>query len=703
MSTSAAELDDGISLLTKLGDRYLQLKPDVQIYPQADSVDKYVVADSKAQQFFYCDADAFALLTALNGQLTLNQAIKSLEIDERNDHLLETLLVKFIKHGLLSGFNSPAKKQRWWKSFKQPIAMKFPLFNPDSLLNSLSRFSSVIFSKYCVFLFLALLTYSFYQLPLQWGEIQNHWQSRFFDPMNGLLLALAYVFLKSLHELGHGLAVKKYGGVVRECGVFMLVFIPLPYVDTSASYIFPKRKQRMVVGAAGMWVELIIAMFAFILWKHSGLGYWSDFLFNIVFVGSFSTLIFNLNPLMRFDGYYILSDWLGVFNLNTRSRALLGGAIKRKIFRSEKTHQEGSLPIAKHGFLIFYALCALPYRLFIGLVIAFYLSGKFFVFGTLLALWVLFQMLMWPAIKHVTALYQEAIVLNQLQRFSVLMLGSTCLLFSLLFLINFNFSDSQVAMTIAPQEQKISSMADGVVTSVEYQSGDRVKKGTILARLESPELELKHNIAVAVLDEFKAEYRLLGLSNIAQAQSWQEKIAIQQREVNQLKGRIDSLELKAPIDGEFVLARERDVVGSYLERGAVFAKVFKPSSVNVLVIVSEEQVRKLSFGVDSIEVRFNTNPSETYQGSIVRIRPAAESELPSRFMGSSAGGMVAVDSRDQAGLKAVSPFFLVEVSVEKENNDFMPAMTMVRFVYKQMSVVDYFLADIYYRYTQKLH
>lgn len=697
-SESPSELD----IIAKLGDRNLRLKDDVFLCPQLDNSNLYVVADESGKHFFYCDTDTFHLMQSLDGKLSLNQVIEKLKIEQHDFRQLEFTLAKFIRYGLLLGFDSSVDKPQWWSLFKQPIAMKFPLFNPDSFLDSLYGLTHFIFGRYFIFLFLVLSVFSLFQLPLHWESIDVQWQSRFFDPVNGVLLALAYIFLKSIHEIGHGLAVKKFGGTVRECGIFMLVFLPLPYVDTSASYAFSRRKERVIVGAAGMWVELTVAMMAFIAWQNSEPGYGADFLFNLVFVGSFSTLIFNLNPLMRFDGYYILSDYLGVFNLNSRSRDVLGSVIQRFLFRLDVSVEE-DLPKLTKTSLMIYAACAAPYRVFIGLVIAVYLSGKFFVFGTALALWLLVQTLVFPIVRHTLAMYRVAQKANKTKRFLMVIGLSVVTVFSIFFIKEFRFSDSQVAMVIKPENQKVTALESGSVVSVNYQSGEQVKKGDLLAQLKNPELLLQLKVAQGLLDEYKSQHRLVGLNNISTAQSWREKMTIQQKEVELLSQRLAELSLLAPATGEFVLSRERDLLGRYVERGEVLARIYKPEEVKLLAVVSEDQVRQLSSGVDSVEVRFNTNPSQTYKGAILRIEPAAKSELPSRFMGSSLGGAIPVDSRDQTGLTSMSPFFLVEVLVEAGPDRYMPAMGTVRFVYKKMTLSDYILADTYYKFIQSLH
>lgn len=702
MKEGGVEVQGGYDLIHTLGDRNLRLKPNVKLHSQAETKDQYVVESYNGEQFFYCDADTVRLMRALDGHRSLKQVIDELQIDHHCYPELEKAISKFIKYGLLSGFEISQNKRKWWQSFKQPIAMKFPLFNPDAFLNHIYRYTGSIFNRFFIVLFISLLSLSIYLLPLQWESIQVHWQSRFFDPVNGLLLACAYVFLKALHEIAHGLVVKRYGGVVNECGVFMLVFIPLPYVDTSSSYAFPERRHRLLVGAAGMWVELIIAMSAFLAWQNSTPGYWADFLFNVVFVGSFSTLIFNLNPLMRFDGYYILSDYLGVFNLNARSREALGAVVKKFFFKLD-TSIDWNISNTTKGWLIAYALCAAPYRLFIGLVIALYLSGKFFIFGILLALWLLLQILVFPIIRHAISVYQNARKEHQTIRFFMVVSVFIAAVLSTVFLLNFRFTDSQIAMVITPENQSVMMLESGVVVSLNFQSGQQVEKGQLLVQLENQELLLQLKNARGLLDEYKSQYRLVGLNSISIAQSWQEKISIQQKEVELIQQRLAGLSLVAPANGEFVLSREKDLLGRYLPRGEVIAHVYKPEDVKVLAVVSEEQVRKLNSGVDSIEVKFNTNPYQVYKGSILRIEPAAKNELPSRFLGSSAGGEVPVDSRDQTGLKSISPFFVVEIVVKRDVEAYMPAMGTVRFSYKEMTLSNYVLADIYHNLIQSLH
>ena len=154
----------------------------------------------------------------------------------------------------------------------------------------------------------------------------------FFSFNNLALIWITTIIIKSIHELGHGLTCKHFGGEVHEVGVMLLVFTPYFFVNVSDSWVMPERRHRILISAAGIYVELVLAAFATFLWAVVQPGAFQDFLFNVMVIASFSTLVFNANPLMRFDGYYIMTDLIEVPNLQGKSRALVGHQFKTLLF-----------------------------------------------------------------------------------------------------------------------------------------------------------------------------------------------------------------------------------------------------------------------------------------------------------------------------------------------------------------------------------
>ena len=142
-----------------------------------------------------------------------------------------------------------------------------------------------------------------------------------------------------IHELGHAFACRRFGGECHELGIMFLVLIPTPYVDASTAWAFPNKWHRIFVGAAGMIVELFFAAICVFVWLNTNPNELiSQLAFNAMLVAGVSTVIFNANPLLRYDGYYMLSDWLEIPNLQQKSKDYLLGLIKRHVFRV-KAHQ----------------------------------------------------------------------------------------------------------------------------------------------------------------------------------------------------------------------------------------------------------------------------------------------------------------------------------------------------------------------------
>ena len=156
---------------------------------------------------------------------------------------------------------------------------------------------------------------------------------QFFASGNWFYLAAALGITKVIHEFGHGLSCKYYGGECHEMGFMLLVFTPCLYCDVSDSWMLPSKWKRMMIGAGGMYIELILASTATFLWWNSHEGLFNQMCLNVMFVSSVSTLLFNANPLMRFDGYYILSDMLEIPNLRTKVKYKSESACKEMVPR----------------------------------------------------------------------------------------------------------------------------------------------------------------------------------------------------------------------------------------------------------------------------------------------------------------------------------------------------------------------------------
>src|SRR6185436_6627027 len=214
---------------------------------------------------------------------------------------------------------------------QNPLALRFPLFDPDRLLTWLNPVTRHLFGWLGALFWILLVGWALVLVGAHWGELTKDITDRVLAVENLLLMGLAFPVAKLIHEFGHGLAVKAKGGEVHEMGIMLLVLMPLPYVDASASIAFREKRERILVGAAGMLSELFLAALAMFVWVNVEPGLLRALAYNVMIVAGISTLVFNGNPLLRFDGYYIFSDLLEIPNLGQRANAYLGYVVKRHV------------------------------------------------------------------------------------------------------------------------------------------------------------------------------------------------------------------------------------------------------------------------------------------------------------------------------------------------------------------------------------
>lgn len=274
------------------------------------------------------------------------------------------------------------------------LSIKVPLLDPDRWLDRMHTPIRWLFSPLGACIYLSLLL---------WGvkAVMDN-ADRVFDQTSGLLapsnLGLLYVgFLiaKLLHELGHAALCKRFGGEVHKLGVMFLIFAPMPYVDATSAWGLRSRAERILVGLGGVMVELAVAAVAAIVWAHSAPGTWHALAYNIMFVASVSTLVFNLNPLLRFDGYHLLVDLLDVPNLFQRSREQLRFLAEHFLFRLP--HAQGAARTPTEAWLLpLYGVASILYWLALMSTIVVFVAGQYLELGILLAFVLIFTSVLMP-------------------------------------------------------------------------------------------------------------------------------------------------------------------------------------------------------------------------------------------------------------------------------------------------------------------
>ena len=283
-------------------------------------------------QFFRVGYPEYVLLSLLDGRTTLAQALtlsvralgaKALSQTQALEvavWLMENGLAR-LAHDTQAGQRSSEPSPRGAAGVLRhlnPFWLRLPVLHPDRLLTWLVPLVGWLFSPLLTVVGVLLIGAGVVVAATDWERFiaSSH---LIFSPGNWLSMGLAWMGLKAVHELAHALACKRYGGHVREAGLVLILFAPAAFVDVTTSWRFPSKWQRIHVAAAGMYVELVLAALAVMAWSRVDSVLLRHLLFNVILMASFSTLVFNANPLMRFDGYYILADLLEIPNLASES------------------------------------------------------------------------------------------------------------------------------------------------------------------------------------------------------------------------------------------------------------------------------------------------------------------------------------------------------------------------------------------------
>ncbi|MDP7288748.1 MAG: PqqD family peptide modification chaperone, partial [Phycisphaerae bacterium] len=329
-----------------------RLRSSVQVFRQHFRGQMWhVLQDPGSNQFFRLNDTGYHFVGLLDGRRTVAEVwnICNEQLGDASPTQGEAiaLLGQLYTSNLLQA-DVPPDAMGLFRRYKQRVGrevrgyltnllfIRIPLIDPDRFLERWVGIFGALFSAVGFILWLAIMCTGVYFLLGRTDELGNQAMGILMTA-NLPLLAISFWIVKIVHEFGHGFACKKFGlqaggGEVHTMGIMFLIFMPLPYVDASSAWAFRSKWHRVTVGAAGMFCELAIAAIAAIVWASVGPGMVKAVAYNCMFIASVTTLMFNANPLLRYDGYYILSDMLEIPNFAQRSKSYLYYLVKRYIW-----------------------------------------------------------------------------------------------------------------------------------------------------------------------------------------------------------------------------------------------------------------------------------------------------------------------------------------------------------------------------------
>lgn len=562
---------------------------------------------------------------------------------------------------LLARFERQQKMDRQ-KKLGSPLSLRFPLFDPDRFLSRHQTLARLCFSWAGALLWLGVVGSALVLAGMHWAELTENISDRILAPQNLVLLWMVFPVIKAFHEFGHAFAVKVWGGEVHELGVMLLVFTPVPYVDASASSAFRSKRQRVMVGAAGMLAELFIAALAFFVWLNIEPGTPRSIVYNIMIIAGVSTLFFNGNPLLRYDGYYIMSDLLEIPNLDSRGSSYLSYLFQRYFIKIKKLEP----PVATRGerrWFFVYAIAAFIYRIFVYAAIILFVAGKFFVVGIALAIWGGVMMLGLPLYRAAKFIFTNTAI-RQRRPQTIALLGCLLtLIIALLFLLPFPLWTRAEGVIWIPEQSIVRAGTDGFIDQVLVQSRTAVAKGQPLLAGSDPLLPAEVKVLESKLRELQTQYDAEEQVKRVEAQVILEEMKSVQGKLDRAEERVTELLIRSPGDGTVIVPMEKDLPGRFVKQGEIVAYVVEPASVKVRLVVSQAEVDLVRQRTKSVTVRLLENIDAKIPAVIRREVPGATDKLPSSALGTEGGGAVAIDPRKTGGQTSFQNIFEFELEL----------------------------------------
>jgi len=567
--------------------------------------------------------------------------------------------------------------QRQRRAWINPFVVRMRLFDPTRLLDRIEPTLRPLFSPVGLWLWVVCVLLALLAGVLNFPALRTEAAAHLAAPSTLWLLWLCYPPIKALHELGHALAVRRWGGQVHEAGITLLFFTPAPYVDASAANTFAQGRQRSLVSAAGIMVELFLAALALAVWLAVEPGLVRDIAFAVLLICSVSTLLFNGNPLMRLDGYYILCDALDLPNLALRSGALWSSWWRRLALGSRAV-PASALAAGEFKWLVAYAPLSWAWRIGLLLVLIGWAGAKSWLLGWLVALAV-FAWLSVPLATRAMRFVAAATASGMRWRAIGLLLVCISALAVLLFAVPVPSAALARGVIWPPERALVRSEIGGFIDTLPVAHGDQVHAGQVLLKLSEPMLVAEHDRLLAELAGHRAQQYQAWLTDPLRATHLAQDIARSEAELARAQEQLAQLQVHSQVAGRLVLPNPGDLPGSFAAQGAMLGYILAPGPANVRAVLAEYEVDLVRARARSVEVRLAEAPGVTLPGVLARQEPAATRRLPNAALGKRFGGPIATDAADEQGLQTLEPVFLMDVAVAEPLAGRIGARVWLRF------------------------
>jgi putative peptide zinc metalloprotease protein len=640
----------------------LKLRDDLLFIPQRYGDETfYHIEVSTTSEFYRVGYPEYVFISLLNGRTSFAEALAVTSqkpgVGSLNQFQAMTVYTWLLDNGLASfsdadatasGATSSVRQtgsaEHWWKKLN-PLWVKVPLGRPEGFFKALQPVFGWIFTVPVFILSLVLMIAAGVALTNDWSRFASDSFSVVAQE-NWVWLLAAWIGLKCVHEIAHGLVCLRYGGSIRETGFVLAIFTPLAYVDASSSWSFRSRWHRIQTAAAGVYIELVIASIAILVWSHSDSSLVRHILQNIIIMASVSTLVFNLNPLMRFDGYYVLSDLLQIPNLMTQSTQVVGSTARRIVFGESSA---APTTIGRERWILMtYGILATAWRLMISVSLLIAASVLFHGAGVALAaagvvLWFGKPLLGFLKTLNTFRLQQPERLARAVAVIAFCISAAATLIFAV----------PAPVMITAPgiveytNGEVVRSVTAGFVEQVYVANGQEVAAGDLLVSLTNEEVsskfaDLQQRVAQEELRQQTANRDHNG-GALSVAQGNLESLKLQLAECQK---QVDGLQLRASRSGCVVAQDLNRLAGTFARPGQELLTIGREDQKELQISIGQRELAG-SLQVVGKPVRVRIGTHGVVSGTLDRVNPQGSRRVPHPALAASNGGPLPVAAKDK--------------------------------------------------------
>ncbi len=656
------------------------LRDDLEITPTAplsNGAPAWVIFDPVSNRYFEIGrelldmlilwrvGDADKLVRAIRAEF--GRVVTREDVAEAIHFLISSALVRDIPNNDYAMMVSKAeeKKRSWFATaLHSYLFFKIPLVRPDAFLRATWAFVAPLFTRIAVWIYLSFGLTGLYLVSRQWDQFAGTFQYML-SWEGAAFYGLSLVIVKSLHELGHAYMSVRYGLRVPTIGIAFMVLFPVLYTDTSGAWRLRSRRQRLMIDGAGIFTELSLACLATFLWVFLPDGGLRLCFFAIATTSWVTSLAVNLNPLMRFDGYYILSDALGFQNLQSRGFDMAKWRLRELLFGVGEPAPE-LLTTRMRRTVIIHAWATWIYRFFLFLGIAILVYAFFIkIVGIILFAVEIVWFILLPVGREVRHWWSIKDKIMKTSRFAFT--GAMAAVAFALAVVPWSTHISIPSVMTADQEQALYAPFPAQIKNLQLTNGAVVKKGDVLAVLDAPQLHLKLRNA--------RERRALIASRIDRSGSdVQDRASLvvlrnELREVGEeiegLNRLVEDLTLRAPFDGVVADLDTELHAGLWVNTKTPMAVLQSDAGVRVKGYVSEKNLFRFQQGAEAKFIPDNPElPSVGLKVSDVGVASAERLEEP--YVALRYGGSIATDEGDSKVLRPLEANYAVELQPATE-------------------------------------